>query len=104
MFLVGFFHLSKSIYRQIQDKELTTENLEDQDIAIQMKMLSSHAFVPEHDVIDSFTILMGDFPESAIEIFSYYVYIIIALSLKYPDLVIKIYFIDEMSGYEMSMV
>ena len=54
-----FFHLSQSIYRQIQAKGLTTQYLEDQDFAIRMKMLASLAFVPEHDVIDSFTILMG---------------------------------------------
>ena len=67
-----FFHLSQSIYRQIQAKGLTTQYLEDQDFAIRMKMLASLAFVPEHDVIDSFTILMGDFPESAIEIAEYF--------------------------------
>ena len=95
-----FFHLSQSIYRQIQAKGLTTQYLEDQDFAIRMKMLASLAFVPEHDVIDSFIILMGDFPESILTfisrflshihilIFSYYVYIIIALSLNYPHLVI----------------
>ena len=36
-----------------------------------MEMLVSLAFVPEHDVIDCFTIL-NEFPESAKEIAEYY--------------------------------
>ena len=37
-----------------------------------MKMLPSLAFVPEQDVIDSFTMLMADFPESAKGIAEYF--------------------------------
>ena len=67
-----FFHLSQNIYRQIQSKGLTALYLEDEEFAIKMKMLVSLAFVPEHDVIDCFTILMGDFPESGKEIAEYF--------------------------------
>ena len=67
-----FFHLSQNIYRQIQSKGLTALYLEDEEFAIKMKMLVSLAFVPEHDVIDCFTILMGDFLESGKEIAQYF--------------------------------
>ena len=67
-----FFHLSQNVYRQIQSHGLTTRYLEDEEFAIRMKMLPSLAFVPEQDVIDCFTILMGDFPESGKEIAEYF--------------------------------
>ena len=59
-----FFHLSQSFYRQIQSRGLATLYLEDEEFAIKIKMLASLAFVPEYEVIDCFTKLMGDFPES----------------------------------------
>ena len=37
-----------------------------------MRMLPSLAFVPEHDLIDSFMILMADFPQSAMEVAEYF--------------------------------
>ena len=67
-----FFHLSQSIYRQIQSRGLATLYLEDEEFAIKIKMLASLAFVPEYEVIDCFTILMGDFPESGKEIAEYF--------------------------------
>ena len=66
------FHLSQSIYRQIQSRGLATLYLEDEEFAIKIKMLASLAFVPEYEVIDCFTILMGDFPVSGKEIAEYF--------------------------------
>ena len=51
---------------------MTARYLEDEEFSIQMKMLPSLAFLPEHDVIDSFTLLMADFPESAKGIAEYF--------------------------------
>ena len=67
-----FFHLAKNVIRQIQSNGLSARYLEDEEFSIQMKMLPSLAFVPEHDVIDSFTLLMADFPESAKGIAEYF--------------------------------
>ena len=67
-----FFHLAQNVFRQIQSNGLTARYLEDEEFSIQMKMLPSLAFVPEHDVIDSFTMLMADFPESAKGIAEYF--------------------------------
>ena len=67
-----FFHLSQNVYRQIQAKGLTSQYLQDEDFALKMRMLPSLAFVPEYDVVDCFTILMGDFPESAADIAEYF--------------------------------
>ena len=46
--------------------------MEDQDFALRRRMLPSLAFVPEHDVIDCFMILMADFPQSAMEVAEYF--------------------------------
>ena len=46
--------------------------MEDQDFALRMRMRPSLAFVPEHDVIDCFMILMADFPQSAMEVAEYF--------------------------------
>ena len=67
-----FLNLSQNIYRQIQPRGLATLYLEDEEFAIKMKMLVSLAFVPEHGVIDCFTILISDFPESGKEIAEYF--------------------------------
>ena len=67
-----FFHLAQNVFRQIQWNGLTARYLEDEEFSIQMKMLPSLAFLPEHDVIDSFTLLMADFPESAKGIAEYF--------------------------------
>ncbi|KAI6649667.1 hypothetical protein LOD99_6671 [Oopsacas minuta] len=66
------FHLSQSIHRQIQSIGLATLYLEDEEFAIQMKMSVSLALVPEFEVIDCFTILMGNFPESGKEVAEYF--------------------------------
>ena len=60
------------MFRQIQSNGLTTRYLKDEEFSIKMKMLPSLTFVPEHDVIDSFTILMAGFPESAKGIAEYF--------------------------------
>ena len=67
-----FFHLSQNIFRKIQSKGLTNQYLEDPEFAITMRMLPCLAFVPEHDISDSFTILMADFPQCALEIGEYF--------------------------------
>ena len=53
-----FFHLAQNIYRKIQSEGLSSQYNQDMEYGIKLKMLASLAFVPEHDVIDSFTILM----------------------------------------------
>ena len=67
-----FFHLAQNVFRLIQSNVLTARYLEDEEFSIQMKLLPSLAFVPEHDVIHSFTLLMADFPEAAIGIAEYF--------------------------------
>ena len=67
-----FFHLSKNIYRKIQTEGLASEYSQDMVYGIKLKMLASLAFVPENDVIDSFNILMGEFPQSAFNVAKYF--------------------------------
>ena len=69
---VCFFHLAQNVFRQIHSNGLTAQYLEDEEFSIQMKMLPSLTFVPEHDVIDSFTMVIDDFPESAKGIAEYF--------------------------------
>ena len=57
-----FFHLSQNIFRHVQEQGLAVRYQEDNNFAISIKMLASLAFVPENDVIDSFIILMQQFP------------------------------------------
>ena len=42
------------------------------EYGIKLKMLASLVFVPEHDVIDSFTILMTKFPQSVFNVAKYF--------------------------------
>ena len=79
-----FFHLSQNIFRHVQEQGLAVRYQEDNDFAISIKMLASLAFVPEIDVLDSFIILMQQFPEGAIEIAKYFEKIYIGKVL--PDL------------------
>ena len=67
-----FFHFSQNVYRKIQSFGLASLYMEDQDFPLRMRMLPSLAFVPEHDVIDCFMILMADFPQSAMEVAEYF--------------------------------
>ena len=67
-----FFHLSQNLYRQIQSKGLTTKYMEEEEFAVQMRMLAALAFVPECDVTDCFVILMAQFPPIAVEIAEYF--------------------------------
>ena len=78
-----FFHLSQNVYRQIQSKGLTTHNLEDEEFAVQMRMLAALAFVPENDACDCFIILMAQFPPIAIELSEYFE--INYISRRLPD-------------------
>ena len=68
-----FFHLSQNIYRKIKTEGLAQEYIQDMEYGIKLKMLASLAFVPETDVIDSFNILMAEFPQSASNIAKYFV-------------------------------
>ena len=53
-----FFHLPQMFSAKFNQMGwLTARYLEDEEFSIQMKMLPSLAFVPEHDVIDSFRCL-----------------------------------------------
>ena len=67
-----FFHFSQNIYRKIQSLGLTNQYMEDPDFALYMRMLPSLAFVPENEVCDCFNILMGEFPQAAIELAEYF--------------------------------
>ena len=67
-----FFHLAQNIYRKVQTEGLAVNYREDNEFALKIKMLPSLAFVPEMDVIDSFNLLMQDFPESAMNIGKYF--------------------------------
>ena len=49
-----FFHLTQNIYRQFQKLGLQQRYQEDQQLAHQVKLLSSLAFVPCRDVIKRF--------------------------------------------------
>ena len=61
-----------AIYRKIQSLGLTNQYMEDPDFALYMRMLPSLAFVPENEVCDCFNILMGEFPQAAIELAEYF--------------------------------
>ena len=67
-----FFHLSQNIWRKIQTEGLTFQYHTDREFVLKLKMLPSLAFVPEEDVPDCFTILMTDFPESALNVAKYF--------------------------------
>ena len=67
-----FLHFSQNIYRKIQSLGLTNQYIEDPDFALYMRMLPSLAFVPENEVCDCFNILMGEFPQAAIELAEYF--------------------------------
>ena len=54
-----------NIYRKVQTEGLAVNYREDNEFALKIKMLPSLSFVPEMDVIDSFNLLMQDFPQSA---------------------------------------
>ena len=61
-----------NIYRKVQTEGLAVNYREDNECALKIKMLPSLAFVPEMDVIDSFNLLMQDFPESVMNIGKYF--------------------------------
>ena len=69
----GCFSTSpKNIFGQMQSLGLTTQYMEDPEFAIYMRILPSLAFVPENEVCDCFTLLMGEFPQSAAELADYF--------------------------------
>ena len=63
---------SQNIFRQMKSLELTTQYMEDPEFEIYMRMLTSLAFVPENEVCDCFTLLMGEFLQSAVELEDYF--------------------------------
>ena len=71
-YLWMFLPLLPNIFRHMQSLGLTTQYMEDPGFAIYMIMLPSLAFVPENEVCDCFTILMGEFPKSAVELADYF--------------------------------
>ena len=70
--LVAFFTSRKTYTAKFRQKGLITSYLEDEEFAMQMKMLPSLAFVPVNVVIDCFLRLMADSPYSAIDIAEYF--------------------------------
>ena len=67
-----FFHFSQNIYRKIQSLGLTNQYMESPGFALYMRMLPSLAFVSENEVCDCFLILMGEFPQDALEVAEYF--------------------------------
>ena len=67
-----FFTFPQKIYRKIQTEGLASEYSQDMVYGIKLKMLASLVFVPETEVIDSFNILMGEFPQSAFNVVKYF--------------------------------
>ena len=67
-----FFHLAQSVYRKIQAEGLTTRYQQDKEFALKLKMLPCLAFVPENDVIDSFNMIMEEYPQSAMGVAKYF--------------------------------
>ena len=57
-----FFHLPQSIFRKIQSEGLTTLYQTDTEFLLKLKMLPSLAFIPERGVVESYNILMAEFP------------------------------------------
>ena len=52
-----FFHLSSNIWKQIQNNGLQERYVEDAEFALHMCMVAALAFVPQQDVISSFSLL-----------------------------------------------
>ena len=67
-----FFHLSQNIYRRIQADGLSTAYQQNAALALKLKMLPCLAFVPEIDVIDCFSILMEEYPQSGMTVAKYF--------------------------------
>ena len=61
-----------NVYRKIQSEGLVTQYINDREFATWIKMLPSLAFVPENEVTDCFNLLMQNFPESAINVATYF--------------------------------
>ena len=57
-----FFHLSQNVFRKMQSEGLINQYQADGEFLLKLKMLPSLAFVPEHEVVDCYNILMIDFP------------------------------------------
>ena len=60
-----FLPSCRNIYRNVQTEGLVINYREDNEFALKIKMLPRLSFIPEMDVIDSFNLLMQDFPQSA---------------------------------------
>ena len=55
------FNFSQNIFSEIQSLGLTTQYMEDSELAIYMRMLRSLAFVPENEACDCFTLIWVNF-------------------------------------------
>ena len=67
-----FFHLSQSVYRELQSLGLQSEYHNDPDFALTMRMLPGLAFVPPDLVEWSFQQLVIAFPENAYPLCRYF--------------------------------
>ena len=63
--------ISKCISK-IQSEGLTNQHQADGEFLLKLKMLTSLAFVPGHEVADCFIILMTDFQKSALNVARYF--------------------------------
>ena len=67
-----FFQLSQNTFRKIQLVGIAAKYKDDNEFALKLRMLSSLAFVPEIEVVNCFSLLMQDFPESAHDVATYF--------------------------------
>ncbi|KAB0803048.1 hypothetical protein PPYR_00018 [Photinus pyralis] len=69
-----FFHLSQSVWRKVQSEGPKARYENDHEFARWIRMIPALAFVPEHNVSDSFTELLETegFPEEAVPIANYF--------------------------------
>ena len=67
-----FYHLSQAIYRKVQSTALQQEYQTNEDLNIKIRMLTALAFVPVHEIVESFEHLADSMPEEAQPITDYF--------------------------------
>jgi hypothetical protein len=66
------FHFGQSVWRQVQNKGLSTKYQEDENFRLSVKMLIGLAFLPPSDVITGFDLLAGEFDDDAHDLLDYF--------------------------------
>ena len=67
-----FYHLSQAIYRKVQSTGLQQEYQTNEDLNIKIRMLAALAFVPVHEIVESFEHLADSMPAEAQPITAYF--------------------------------